>query len=173
MEFNYDKLRDAIHYVCERNTALGGTLDDVKLNKVLWYADALMYMTRGQPITGARYIRKPRGPVAKNRNKAVTELLENKCIIEGKVDASGRWPPTLDSIKSADRSRFAPADLQMLDRVYDYVDAESTRAISEQSHGNVWRLAREGEEIPLFTVFAEAMGEPTDADMRIMRSDLG
>lgn len=170
--FNYDKLRSAIHYVCERNNVVGGTLDDVKLNKVLWYADSLTYMTRGQPITGTTYVRKPRGPVAKYHTKAINELLGSGSIREGKVNVDGDWRPTFDSTKAADKTGFSGADLQMLDRVYDYVNSVSSAKISEQSHGSVWNLARENEEIPLYTVFAENLGRVTAADIHEATADL-
>lgn len=172
MRLEYDKLQDAIHYICERNNQLNGTLDDVRLNKVLWYSDALTYMTRGQSITGTKYIRKPRGPVAKYHNRAITELLEDECIKEGQVFShnEGRHRPTFDSIKPADKSKFSGADLQIFDQVYQYVCTEvSTREISDQSHGEIWELAKENEELPLYTVFAERLGELTTADIEEAR----
>ena len=171
-EHNYDKLRAAIHYVCEHNNDVGGTLDDVKLNKVLWYADALTYMTRGQSITGTTYIRKPRGPVAQGHNKAIVGLIKDKCIRDGKAKQDGDWPKTFDSIKAADKTPFSKTDLAMFDRVYDYINSMSSRQISDQSHGNVWKLARDREEIPLYTVFAEGIGKVTEADIKRATADL-
>lgn len=171
-EHNYDKLRAAIHYICEHNNDKQGTLDEVKLNKVLWYADAFAYMKRGQSITGTKYIRKPRGPVAQGHIPAINALIKDKCIRDGKASADGDWPKTFDSIKTADTATFSKADLAMFDAVYDYVNTLTSRQISEQSHGEVWKLAREREEIPLYTVFAEGIGEVTEADIKEATADL-
>jgi hypothetical protein len=171
-EHNYDKLRAAIHYICQHNGVKQGTLDDVKLNKVLWYADASAYMMRGQSITGTTYIRKPRGPVARGHIKAVNTLIEENCIREGHAARDGNWPRTLDSTKPADTSVFSKADLALFDKVYDYVDSISSRQISDQSHGEVWKLARDKEEIPFYTVFAEGIGKVTEADIKEAMADL-
>lgn len=163
--FDYDKLKDAIHYICERANTLQKTLDEVKLNKVLWYSDALTYLKRGQPITGTTYMRKPRGPVAKFHSKAVNQLLEAECIVEGKVLVDGEWRKTFDAIEPASKEVFSGAELQLIDTVFDYVTGVSSDAISEQTHGHVWHLAREGEVLPLFTAFAEGRVEPSAADL--------
>ncbi|MEO1080155.1 MAG: Panacea domain-containing protein [Pseudomonadota bacterium] len=166
MEFNYDKLRDATHYICARANELGLIVDDIQLNKVLWYADALAYATRGQSITGTRYKRKPRGPVASGHLKSFKELVDNELIREGHVEREGRFIKILDSIRPPDTSRFGKAELKLIDGVLRHIATRlNTLEISEQSHGEIWRLARKNEEIPMYTVFAENIGEPSSEEI--------
>jgi Antitoxin SocA-like, Panacea domain len=57
-----DKFDDLVHYViwkCPDATTLGAT----KLNKILWFADAIHYLRTGQPVTAARYVEQQHGPV--------------------------------------------------------------------------------------------------------------
>ena len=168
MSFDYDKLRDAIHYICSLNTEVDGTLDDIKLNKVLWYSDAMAYMLRGQSITGATYIRKKHGPVARAKAKAVQSLLDDEFIVEGKrYDDSGSWKNVLDSTKSANKKAFSESERLIIEQIYDYLNSSKTAMeISEQSHGYIWMLARENETIPLFTMFAENARFPNEAEFQ-------
>ena len=165
--YNYDKLYFATHYICARANEKGYTIDDVQLNKILWYADAFRYMVKGQPITGARYKRKPMGPVASGHAKAIRELTEHEKVREGFAQKDGDFVRVIDSIDEPDTKVFSKAELKLFNQVQDYVAREvSTSEISEQSHGDIWRLAKDGEEIPLYTIFAESLGTPTPAEIR-------
>jgi hypothetical protein len=60
--FDREKFKSLVHYIIARagnKPGFGAT----KLNKVLWFADARLFMLRGKPITGAAYIREKWGPV--------------------------------------------------------------------------------------------------------------
>ena len=50
-----EKLKKAVQYVASKSDPL--RLGNVRLNKILWKADVFMHMTRGETITGWRYIR--------------------------------------------------------------------------------------------------------------------
>lgn len=173
MEFNYDKLYEATHYICSRANDLGLTVDDIQLNKVLWYSDSLVYMSRGQSLTGTTYKRKPRGPVAAAHNKVVGELLDNECIKEGYANREGKFVKVLDSISSPSKKSFTKYEKELMDEVLRYVaSVVDTNQISEQSHGDIWKLARDGEEIPMYTVFAESISDPTPAEIEDARKGI-
>jgi hypothetical protein len=53
----------------------------VKLNKILWKADTGHYVQYGEPITGARYVKRPSGP-ATNELLSARERLKSA----GKID---------------------------------------------------------------------------------------
>lgn len=156
-----DKLADAMHYLCWLSNELGRTLDEVQLNKVLWYSDSLSYMTKGQPIIGTPFMRKPRGPVAKRHSKIVSELIENRRLAEGFAPnvKHGGYLRVLDSIREPYIDDFSEREIDIFKLVHQYVTTEvSTKEISDQSHGEIWNLARENEIIPLYTIFAEQLG---------------
>jgi len=164
--FGYDKLHNATHYIVARAGDLGRDLDSIQLNKVLWYADSLCYMAKGQPITGTLYKRKPRGPVAANHNRVLNTLVNDGLVRQGHAEKNGRFRSVIDSIEDPETTQFTEAELELFNRVLDYVTTETTtNEISDQSHGDIWKLARDGEELPLYTVFAERLGDPTPGEI--------
>ncbi len=58
--FNPDKAVQAIGYIL---SALGGTMEKVKLTKLLYLADRQFFIERGVSITGDRLVAMPYGPV--------------------------------------------------------------------------------------------------------------
>lgn len=166
MEFDYDKLYFATHYICAQANSQDIVLDDVQLNKVLWYSDTLSYMSRGQPITGTTYKRKPRGPVAANHLKVIRDLSKDEKIKQGFAQTRDGYRKVIDSIATPEIDSFGKSEIELLNRVLQYVCTEvSTREISEQSHGDIWKLAENGENLPLYTVFAEVTPTPTKQEI--------
>ena len=58
MKLQFDKLVEAVHYICDKAAQEPEKLDQIKLNKILWYSDARAYMASGSSITRERYIKK-------------------------------------------------------------------------------------------------------------------
>jgi hypothetical protein len=162
---NIDKLKACIVYACHK---AGASLDGVKLNKVLWYIDTASYMERGESVTAARYIRKPRGPVASYMASAINQLEGNGVITTGR-----RFDPD----QSAWLSEFTVHDEALIENLTreetEYLNHAIKRvcrdhtsdAISERTHGEIWELAAEREEIPLYTMFAERLAPITEKDI--------
>ena len=125
-----------------------------------------MLHDQGQPITGTVYKRKPRGPVAAEHSKVINTLIADGFVKEGHAEKRGKFRRVIDSIREPDTTQFTDAELDLFNRVLDYVTTETTtNEISDQSHGDIWKLATDGEEIPLYTVFAERLAVPTPGDI--------
>lgn len=164
---DYRKLEAAIHYICDKAKQMGVELDPIKLNKVLWYSDAYAYLARGASITGTRYIRKPFGPVAKYNRIALENLEREGSIAPGKKATDLKWETRLDVLAPADTSMFGADELGTMDRMLDYVGKRLTSAaVSKKTHGAIWSVALDGEEIPLYAVFAEGACKPSTAMMK-------
>lgn len=173
MSVNFAKLKAAIHYICEKASPQPEKLDDIKLNKVLWYSDCMAYLARNVSITGTKYMKKPRGPVAKYNRMALEELERDGALKRGKMSNDGRWPTSYDVIQDANKALFDGEELAIIDSVYKYVVLENTsNDISDQSHGEVWKMARDGDDLPLFTVFAEGRGKVREEHFRAAAVDL-
>lgn len=172
---NYEKLKAAIHYICEKASGKD-SLDHIKLNKILWYSDVQAYMALGVSITGERYIKKPFGPVTQKNKVAVTDLQNDGAIKSGKSpNDSGYWQTRLDVLQEADTNLFTGEELKILDEMIKYVlgkPSTGPRGISEQTHGEIWELAEDGEQVPLYTVFAETIGTNTPLHIREATADL-
>jgi hypothetical protein len=176
MSFKFEKLKAAIHYICEKATrGEQDQFDHIKLNKVLWYSDVYAYLTQGQSITGSAYIRKPFGPVAKHNRAAISVLEQEGKLKHGKMQPQGRntfWKDCYDVLEEASKEPFSGAELKIIDDVFKRVLQEHSMAISAQTHGEVWELASENEEIPLYTVFAEQVAKPTTEQLKLASAGL-
>lgn len=169
------KLQACILYACSKEQPSHAQLDHIKLNKVLWYGDTAAYMATGKSITGCRYVRKPHGPVARFMAPAVIELKNAHLLTFGKrFDPDrGIWLDTYEVIgdaSSADRDdeldipELSAAEKSYLDKAFvgACLSADSA-SISERTHGDVWELAINGEDIPLHAMYAESVGKITHA----------
>lgn len=174
MAATFDKLVEAIHYVCSKAGNEPERLDQIKLNKILWYSDAKAYMTSGQPITGVRYIKKPFGPVP-SYNRVAVETLEGRGVLRRgqAVSGTGSWNTHFDVIEDYEPNVLHETERGIIDDVYSViVEGHTSMSISESSHGGVWMLADNDEELPLYTVFAEKLGAISDAHMELAREGL-
>ena len=170
----FSKLVEAMHYICAKAADEPENLDQIKLNKILWYSDAQAYMSRGLAITGDRYIKKPFGPVARRNRFAVEDLERRGILRRGRsASGSGSWNTHFDVIEDYTPDALTDEERSMIDEVYSViVDGHSSMTISDRSHGGIWMLADNGEDLPLFTVFAERIGEVTDEHMALARQGL-
>ena len=174
MNVAFTKLVEAIHYICDKAAHEPEKLDQIKLNKILWYSDAQAYMSSGSPITRERYVKKPFGPVAR-RNRLAVEELETRGILRRGRSASGSgfWNTHFDVIENYGQNELTADECRVIDEVYSVVvEGHTSMSISERSHGEIWQLAENNEELPLFTVFAEELGEVSDEHMALAREGL-
>ena len=170
----FETLVEAIHYICDKASDNPEQLDQIKLNKVLWYADARSYMTTGNSITGTTYLRKPFGPVARANRPAVEKLEKDGILRRGKVaSGSGHWNTHFDVIEPFARKSLTESHIEIINDVYESVVAGHTSmGVSERTHGEIWQLADRDEQLPLYTVFAEHLGEVTDEHMALAQEGL-
>jgi uncharacterized phage-associated protein len=158
-----ESLKDVVHYICSKCTP--AELGNVKLHKILYFADMLHYQATLTPLTGVEYQKQQFGPVARHLTWAIKELQK-----EGRIDVSVRdyfgfqkkdyiskLPPPTTRI-----GNFAP---KILDDVIDFVCARSAKEISELSHNAAWQAADLGEVIPYFTAMGMEPSFVSDADV--------
>ena len=174
MNVAFTKLVEAVHFICNKAADEPEKLDQIKLNKILWYSDAQAYMSSGSCITRERYIKKPFGPVARRNLIAVEELESREVLRRGRAaSGSGFWNTHFDVIENYHPNELTPDETRIIDEVYSaIVDEHTSMSISERSHGEIWQLAENGEDLPLFTVFAEKLGEVSAEHMELAREGL-
>ena len=168
MTILFQRLTEAVYFVCEKASANPEKLDQIKLNKVLWYADASAYLRRGESITGEVYIKKPFGPVARHNRIAVNQLETAKVLRRGRAaSGSGNWNTHFDMTGDFEIALLSDDDRKTITRVYHSIVVGSITSmdISARTHGEIWQLAERDEELPLYTVFAENLGEVTQEHM--------
>ncbi|HZQ11472.1 MAG TPA: Panacea domain-containing protein [Pseudolabrys sp.] len=146
MDFDKAKFKRLVHYVAWK----AGKRDwfgAVKLNKVLWYADARTYVLRGTSITGETYVREKFGPVPRHIKQICTEMEREgtlKVFKEGKLTRVVATEPP-------DANWFSREELQSINYWIEHIDKEHTAtSISDATHDYVWQQAKMYEELPLY-----------------------
>ncbi len=161
--FDRVRFKAAVHLVCDRCEP--SRLGNVKLHKILYFADMMAFAGSGEPLTGVDYLKQQFGPVARHLAAALDELAAEKKLKIETIDYFGFPKRQYTSLSSPDTSRFSNAELGILNDVIDFVCSHSTREISELSHDKAWRTAKMGERIP----YAAALGleaiEITEEDL--------
>jgi hypothetical protein len=157
---NFEKFKRAVHYIIWRagnRKNFGAT----KLNKVLWFTDARMYVLHQQSMTGATYIREKHGPVPKPFLPAREELKKAGIIEVWKDGKLTRFRSKSDP----DMTAFSSEEMRLLDHWIEVIDKDHTaESISEKTHDYGWEIALEGEEIPLIAILAERVRQPTEEE---------
>jgi hypothetical protein len=171
MDFNRERFKMLVHYVCWRYKDNTSKLGSTKLNKTLWLADFTRYYFSGSSITGARYVKQKFGPVPKAIMPVLRELEEEGAVFAKEVDFHGKTK-TEFIVKKEPHITFSSEEMATIERCVTFVCEENTaQSISDLSHDRVWHAADDGEDIPYFTVFAVA-GDLTDDDREWARLEI-
>jgi len=170
MTLNREKFNSLVHYICFRTEP--SKLGAVKLNKILWLSDFTAFHDYGSPITGARYVKRQFGPVPGAITTAIRELEAARSISVSHVPFHRHTKDHFRALSQPAMGSFSDAELKIIDRMIEFVSNEHTaKSISEFSHDHVWQAARDGEEIPYYTVFT-VQEDLQEADLEWARREI-
>lgn len=146
--FDREKFRELLLYIVERSQD-DDALGDMKLNKLLFYADFLAYRRLGHAISGARYQKLEHGPAPRALLPIRREMAQEELLEVSKSDYYGKPQTVTVAISSADTDLFQPDELQLIDEVLELYADRNGSDMSEISHREIgWLAADEGEDIP-------------------------
>jgi len=154
------KFKAMVHYIVHECQDDPKQLGSVRLNKALWFTDLISYQMNGSSITGEKYVKRMRGPVPKTILATLEELQKERKILiqEPEYQFDSRRYILLskpdDDILNEDEKNLVKS-------VIDFVCRHKASEISEITHDEVWDVAKEGEEIPLFATLAAGQGAIT------------
>ena len=158
------KFKALVMYICSRRSDAPETLGAVKLNKILWLSDLSSFYERGVAITESRYNKREHGPVPARIGPTIRELESEGALVVRNADHFGRQKKVFVVRLYRDGNFLADEERSIVDRVIDHVcDEHTAKTVSEATHDHIWKAAEEGEELPLYTVFAKP-GRITDAE---------
>jgi uncharacterized phage-associated protein len=161
--FDRAKFKHVVHYVCANCSP--EELGNVKLHKVLYFADMLTYMATLRPLTGVEYQKQKFGPVAKHLSWAVNELCKDGALKVHKRSYYGFSKVDYIAIQQPSPGKLTNSEVSLLNDVIDFVCARSAKEISELSHDAAWHKAHLGETIPYDAVFGLEPVAVTESDV--------
>lgn len=165
-DFHQDRFDALVLYIAH-HTRNDATFGRVKLAKVLFYCDFTAYREEGASLTGATYIRLPKGPFPRALPEAEARL-QRAGLARLDHDVPEYEEKRIVALRGADRATnlFEPWQLAFVNIWIDEISAASARRTSDRSHEHSgWILAdHTGVEIPYATAFLPE-GPPTAVDL--------
>jgi Antitoxin SocA-like, Panacea domain len=160
-QFDRNKFRELALYIATKTSP--ENLGAVKFNKVLYYSDMLHYVMKGQPITGATYRRRERGPTTDQLLFALRDLAKGGELQVSEVPFYGFIKKEYRALREPDLSKFSADEISLVDDVIQFVcEGHTAKAISEISHNLAWEATEPDAEIPYFTAFLMYPTEVSD-----------
>jgi len=158
--YDKGKFRELVIYVSQR-CAADSSFGDIRLNKVLFFSDAIALQCLGRPITGARYQKLPLGPAPRALLPVRDEMIAAN---EVRVEKVGRPARTVTvPLRKPDLSRFREDEIAIVDEVIELFKDKTATHVSLTSHiiSPGWNLVELREDIPLESQFI-SMQAPSD-----------
>ncbi len=165
MRFDREKFKSLVHYIIWKAGCHDG-FEAVKLNKILWFSDARAYVSRGEPMTGATYIREGCGPVPRQFISVRDELIRQGLIRMWTRTCFNEEITRFQASTAPEKGVLTDDERQIVDYWIKHVaDEHAAGAMSEESHDYGWKIAEPGEELPLYAILANRLREPNDDEL--------
>jgi uncharacterized phage-associated protein len=161
--FDKTKFMATVHYICAQ--CKPDELGNVKLHKILYFADMIKFAGSGEPLTGADYIKQQFGPTARHLSATLDRLAAEKKLHLETVEYFGFQKKQYVSLVAPDTSKLSNFDAQLLNEVIEFVIGRSAKEISALSHNVAWETARMGQRIPYAASLSLHPVEVTEEDI--------
>jgi hypothetical protein len=153
IQFNKNKFKENIHYIISK-CGFRNNLGRVVLYKLLYFSDFNFYEIYETPITGEKYIRKPKGPIPTHFENAKNELIAENKIKETKELVIDYYKYKYSSLKEPQINFLSRKELDIIDDTINKLSQMNSSSISDYSHGDMpWRVADNNEELDYEYVF--------------------
>lgn len=160
---NRRRMQVLVHYICGK--CKPRQLGRVKLNKILFYIACNSLAAFGKPVYEDRFVKRQHGPVSVSLDRVLEELSDAGEIEVSWVSHYGKDKEEYAVLKAGGLKNFTVEEKALIDTVIERIaEGHTAKSISEKTHDRIWRLAEEGEEIPLYTVFMSKTREITEAE---------
>lgn len=162
VQFDREKFKEAVLLLASHCPA--EELGNVKLHKMLYFADMMNFLEEGRPLTGVDYLKQKFGPTARHLTAAVDELAREGRLAVREAEYHGFYKKDYVPTAPFKSARLSQREQELLRDVADFVRGKTAKQISEISHNAAWEAAELGEVIPYFTALQLVPVEITDAD---------
>lgn len=141
------KFIQVLLYILER-CAGKPNVGETVLYKLLYFADFNYFELYEEHLTGAVYRKLPFGPVPKQFEGIVAQMIEGGKLKRIKTDYHGFAQTRYLPLEKPDLTCLRASEKDVLDRVIDQMSDWSAAAISSYSHKDMpWVASKEGDEI--------------------------
>lgn len=151
---DFEKISQVIAY-------LNGKIElfKTKLNKLLFYADFIMYQRTGQSMTGIRYRAIPFGPVPAEYEKLYLKLQDDQKIKLVEVGfENGNYGEQIISSQKTNPESFSDTEIKVLEDIVNKFRGLTTKEIVDISHNELaWIENKEDRKIISYQKYAFAL----------------
>ncbi len=146
-EINLQKFKNLILYILER-CAGKPNIGETVLYKLLYFSDFNYYELYEEHLSGAKYRKLPNGPVPKNVDVILMNMVNCGELQLFKTQYYGYTQKRYLPLVGADLRLFNGAEKEVVDNVIDRLCSMSATDISHYSHGDMpWKASKEMEVI--------------------------
>jgi uncharacterized phage-associated protein len=173
-DLNQEKFENAVLYILQHAPSAPGMTG---LLKMLYFSDYAHYREHLSPITGARYVALPNGPVVDDYKRHFAALVDAGVLHPREVPTGGSQAKLeFRALREPDTSVFTPSELAVLDAVIEDCGSATGSMLSEKAHREgpwslVWDPKDAGREIP-YVLFRWLDNLPDEDDAEFVRSQL-
>jgi hypothetical protein len=130
-----------------------GKLGHVKLNRILWHADAEHYRGHGVSITELQqYARRPQGPIAEVILRAVGLLVRDGKVVEQTVQVDDYTRREMSSLVPPDLSTLTEEQTGILARWIKVIAPLTATQLSRMTHDDpLWQEIENGDGMSVAT----------------------
>ena len=169
IRFDRRKFKQVVHYICAHCDA--DKLGNIKLHKILYFADMMHFSSKGKPLTGVDYLKQRFGPIARHLTSALSDLQA-----EGKLDVRTRdyfgfQKKDYVSVAPLEALSITNEEAELLQDVIAFVCEHSAKTISDLSHDLTWQIAKLGERMPYAAVEGWGPSVVSDRDVELATTE--
>ena len=152
-EFKVEKFKNLILYILEK-CAGKPNVGETVLNKLLYFSDFNYYELYEEHLSGATYRKFTKGPVPKEINDILKEMVDEGKLQAFNVKYFGYSQKRYFPLIASDKRVFNGAEIEVIDMVIDRLSNMSASEISDYSHGDMpWKASTDRQVIDYELVF--------------------
>jgi transcriptional regulator with XRE-family HTH domain len=146
-ELSIEKFKNVWLYLVER-CAGKPNVGETVLHKLLYFADFNYYELYEEHLTGARYRKLPFGPVAKEAQTVINQMIADGQLKKINVEYHGLPQKRYVPLEKADLKKISAAEIKVIDEVIQQMGDWNGSKISDYSHKDMpWMATTEGDYI--------------------------
>lgn len=160
----FEKFDELLVYIAEKS-ADDEKFGDMKLNKLLYFADIEAYRRLGHTITRTRYQHLEHGPGSVSLKRARENLMQEGVLEVGRRRFFQFWQTVTKAKRPARREVFDQDELEIVDLILKRYENYNGSEMADLSHREPgWKMTSEGEDIAVETSLLTPHASPASIE---------